>query len=243
MVTDEEIREVCAEWVRGEHFPIQDGDEQQLRERLAEDPEGWCRVLRTMTEELSDPEEGSHLAYVLAPLMELRGPAWEPEVVAQVLESRKAASVVAEAFDLGYSDRTGKDARLRAYRLFGREVVISTWLRYLKSASNWDFWPYALICEVILQEHEEAWALLTAMIEQARIEDLDVLGAGFLEDLLGGPLGNRWIERIERQAQASDRFRQALEHLWIDGDVSEPTFLRMERAAGVPLARARPDAS
>ncbi len=29
MVTDEEIREVCAEWVRGEHFPIQDGDEQQ----------------------------------------------------------------------------------------------------------------------------------------------------------------------------------------------------------------------
>jgi hypothetical protein len=147
--------------------------------------------------------------------------------------------VVAEAFDLGYSDRTPREDRLRAYELFGREVVIGTWLRYLRGESNWDFWPYALISEMTSANPEEAWALLTAMIDLAPSDDIDVLGAGFLEDLLGGPLANAWIERIESHGRNSERFREALRHLWIDGDVTEDTFLRIERAAGVSLARDR----
>ena len=90
-------------------------------------------------EDLSDPDEGSNLAYVLAPLMEVRGPDWEPELVAGTRDGQQAASVVAEAFDLGHSVRTAREDRLRAYELFGREVVITTWLRYLRLESDWDF--------------------------------------------------------------------------------------------------------
>ena len=147
--------------------------------------------------------------------------------------------MVAEAFDLGHSVRTGREDRLRAYELFGREVVITTWLRYLRAESEWDFWPYALISELTSSDPEEAWALLTTMIDLAPSDDIDVLGAGFLEDLLSGPLADAWIERIETQGARSDRFREALGHLWIDGDVTEDTFLRIERTAGVRLARRR----
>ncbi|MCA1694361.1 MAG: hypothetical protein LC749_06340 [Actinobacteria bacterium] len=38
-VTEEEIHRVCEKWVRGEHFPVQDADEERLRARLGEDPE------------------------------------------------------------------------------------------------------------------------------------------------------------------------------------------------------------
>ncbi|MCA1694362.1 MAG: hypothetical protein LC749_06345 [Actinobacteria bacterium] len=117
-------------------------------------------------------------------------------MVARTRDSRQASSVVADAFDLGHSGRTPAEDRLRAYELFRREVVIGTWLRYLRTESDWD-WPYALISELTSANPEEAWALLTTMIDLAPSDDINVLGAGFLEDLLGGPLADAWIERIE----------------------------------------------
>ncbi len=131
---------------------------------------------------------------------------------------------------------------MEAYDLLGRDLVVTTWLRHLSEGSShdWHFWPYNLVTVLIERRPAEAWAAITAMIDQAPLEHAERLGAGFLEDLLGGPLGDAWIERVEELAARSERFRAALRNLWIDGDVSPETFRRIERAAGDELARKRP---
>jgi len=243
LVTDDEIRLMCEGWVRGEHFPIQEDDENRLGRLIATDPDQWWRVLNGMLDDLTDSNEGSNLAIVLAPVIAAKGHDWEVDLVSQTRGRRNAIAVVVEALDLGYSDRTSSENLMRAYQLLGRDLVMTTWLEYKRSESPWDSWPYTLIEEVISQDPDEAWLVITAMIESVRPEDIDVMGAGFLEDLLGGCSGDRFIDRIEEQAQASSRFREALGHLWIDGKVTEATLLRIERASGVPLARRREDST
>ena len=236
-VTDDEIRVICRGWVRGEHFPVQEADEERLGELIAADADQWWRVAHDMIEDLTDRNHGVNLAIVLALVIAAKGHEWEEDLVSGSRGSRKATAVVVEAFDIGYSDRAGSEDRIRIYELLGRDLVITTWLEYLRTGSGWESWPYGLIEEVITQDPEEAWALITTMIEHVRPEDVDVMGAGFLEDLLGGGHGDAFVDRIEDLAQRSGRFREALGHLWIDGKVTETSLFRIQRAADVPLAK------
>jgi hypothetical protein len=242
IVTDAQVRAICEEWGRGEHFPVDDLDEEQVTAAMSADPERWWHVLRTVIEESPDAHYGLNLYWLLAPLIKVRGRAWEAVVVDEARTSHKAVAVVAEAlWQLRYTDRTTRIDPLRAYELLGRDLVVATWLKHLGEDSNydWDFCPYHLVDHLIRRQPEEAWLAITAMIDQAPREHAALLGAGFLEDLLGGRLGDLWIERIEELA-GSENFREALGTLWIDGDVSADTFLRIERAARTRLARKRP---
>jgi hypothetical protein len=242
-VTDAEFKAICEEWGRGEHFPVKDLDEENVKAAISADPERWWKVLRAVIEESPNAHYGLNLRWLLAPLIEVRGRAWEAVVVREAVTSHKAIAVVAEAFSqLRHAGQTARIDPLRAYELLGRDLVVSTWLQHLREDSNydWDFWPYDLVDHLIERQPEEAWVVVTAMIEQATPALAGLIGAGFLEDLLGGRLGDLWIERIEELAGRSENFREALANLWIDGDVSAETFLRIERAARIQLDRKRP---
>lgn len=241
-MTDDEIRAICTEWARGEHFPVDDGDEWQLIAAIAAEPERWWRMLREVIDRSPDVDYARNLSYVLAPLIGVRGHAWRAKVVEETRASHKALAVVADAFwSMQFHEGELRVDPMEAYDLLGRELVVGTWLRHLQSGEqdDWDFWPYNLVVKLIDRRPEEAWAAITEMIERAPSDHAGVLGAGFLEDLLGGPLGDAWIERIEELATRSKPFQAALGHLWIDGDVAPDTFIRIERAAGVELARKR----
>lgn len=210
-MTDDEIREICREWASGEHFPVDDVDEQQLTAAMAAEPEHWWTVLREMIEQSPNVGYGENLSWVLAPLIGVRGRAWRATVVEETRGSPKAIAVVADAFwTLQFHDGELRVDPLEAYDLLGRELVVTTWLRHLSEASSydWDFWPYNLVTELIDRRPDEAWTTITAMIEQAPLEHAELLGAGFLEDLLGGALGDAWIERVEELAARSERFRR-----------------------------------
>ena len=242
-MTDEEIRAICEAWGRGEHFPINELDEQQLARDIRSDPERWWRVLRAVIEESPDAEYGYSLSCVLVSLIKVRGRGCAADLVEEVRTSTKATAVLADALEaLEFEEGDARVDPLEAYELFGRDLVVSTWLRHLEEAPDrdWDGWPYNLVIELIRRKPDEAWITITEMIEQAPLEHAELIGAGFLEDLLGGRLGDIWIERIEELAERSENFRAALAHLWIDGDVFPATFERIERAAGSPLARRRP---
>lgn len=239
-MTDEDIRAICEEWARGEHFPVDELDEQHLAAAMSAEPERWWDVLRRVIEDSPSPAFGENLSWVLALLVKVRGRAWAPVLVGEAGASRKVLAVVADAFwSLQFDDGEARIDPLRAYELFGRDVVVSTWLRHMCEGadSDWDYWPYNLVRELVEREPEEAWITITTMIEEAPLDHAELLGAGFLEDLLGGPLGDAWTDRIEELAGRSDNFRAALAHLWIDGQVAPETFRRIERAAGTELAR------
>ena len=242
-MTDAEIKAICEECGRGEHFPVNDLDEQNVKAAMSADPERWWKVLRAVIEESPDAHYGLNLHWLLAGLIEVRGRAWEAIVVEEARDSHKVVAVVADAFwHLQFGGKTTRIDRRRAYELFGRDLVVSTWLQHLRQDSNydWDFWPYDVVDHLIKRQPEEAWIVVTAMIDEATRTQAGRIGAGFLEDLLGGRLGDLWIERIEDVAGRSENFREALANLWIDGDVSADTFLRIERAARAPLDRKRP---
>lgn len=240
-MTDEQIWVVCDEWARGQHFPVDQLDERQLVAAMSADPARWWNVLRGVIDDSPTYEYAENLSWVLAPLVSVRSGTWPAVLVEETRAIYKAVAVVAYAFD-HLHDRVGKARmdRLRAYELLGRDLVVSTWLRHMAEGANSDrdFWPFFLVKELIERNPEEAWTTIVQMIETASLREASHLGAGFLEDLLGGRLGDEWIDRIEEQARRSEKFRAALAALWIDGDVAPDTFLRIERAAGAKLDRA-----
>jgi hypothetical protein len=76
---------------------------------------------------------------------------------------------------------------------------------------------------------------LVAIAEAAPEEVLGWVGAGPLEDFIKDDRDR--VAWVEEQAARSARFRRALGNVWIDNAVSHETLLRIERAAGVELAR------
>jgi hypothetical protein len=82
---------------------------------------------------------------------------------------------------------------------------------------------------------------LLAIVERATSEwVLECVGAGPLEQLVCDD--ESCIRWIEAQAARSFRFRDALSHVWIGGDVSHATFLRIEAAVSRRLDNPRRDA-
>ena len=86
------------------------------------------------------------------------------------------------------------------------------------------------------QDEERVRAGLLALVDAAPDDDdLLYVGAGPLEDFIEHDDSRvRWIEA---QASMSARFRRALSNVWIWGSVPDEVAERVERAAGVPLAK------
>lgn len=89
-MTDEEIREICREWARGEHFPVDDVDEQHLAAAIASDPAQWWTVVREVIEESSNVGYAENLSWVVASVIGVRGRAWRATVVEEARGSAKA---------------------------------------------------------------------------------------------------------------------------------------------------------
>ena len=76
---------------------------------------------------------------------------------------------------------------------------------------------------------------LLALIDAATDDLLSYVGAGPLETFISADESRvRWIEN---QAARSVRFRKALANVWTWGTEPDDVAARLERAAGVPLAR------
>jgi hypothetical protein len=86
------------------------------------------------------------------------------------------------------------------------------------------------------QDEERVRSGLLALIDAASgDDDLAYVGAGPLEDFIENDESRlRWIEG---QARTSARFRRALSNVWVWGMQRNEVAERVERAAGVPLAR------
>jgi hypothetical protein len=84
-------------------------------------------------------------------------------------------------------------------------------------------------------DEERVRSGLIDLIERAPSDDvLAVVAAGPLEVFVTDDESR--LHWIERQADTSPRFRQALAGVWVfGGEVSDETFVRLERAARQPL--------
>ncbi len=75
---------------------------------------------------------------------------------------------------------------------------------------------------------------LLGLIEAADDDGLSVVAADPLEVFVCNDASR--LHWIELQARRSERFRQALAEVWV-WELPSDAFSRLERAAGVPLAR------
>jgi hypothetical protein len=79
-------------------------------------------------------------------------------------------------------------------------------------------------------------ALLDLLVDRAPNDTvIEMIGAGPLEDFIVRHNEDR-LNWIEQRASSSARFRQALARVWI-WNIDPDAFARVERVAGVPLAR------
>jgi hypothetical protein len=120
-----------------------------------------------------------------------------------------------------------------AWHRFRRDPPVETssdhpdeWASQLWHTSGW------------YDEGNPVQAAVVEIIEQANSdEELGNIGAGILENCVSGQESVlRWIEE---QAGASVKFRRALRDVWVYDFLDPVAFARVERAAGVPLAKLR----
>jgi hypothetical protein len=77
-----------------------------------------------------------------------------------------------------------------------------------------NFWAYRSLEELIIQDPEGAWTIITRIIHNVHdVETLDYVAASVLEDLIcQHPY--ILIERIEALARADAHFKKALSNVW-----------------------------
>jgi hypothetical protein len=135
-----------------------------------------------------------------------------------------------------------------ALSLVTLEEIADAWCRYQTRPhvvgvddDDPDWWAVELLMVGGFWSDElRVRAVLDLLVDRAQDDDvIEVVGAGPLEDFVKDYDEDRLVW-IERRAASSARFRQALAHVWI-WSLEPDVFARVERAAGVPLAR--PDAS
>jgi hypothetical protein len=124
------------------------------------------------------------------------------------------------------------------------EEIAQAWCRYQTRPhipgvedEDPDWWAIELLMDSRFQSDEQRLrTTLDLLIERAPDDDvLGVAAAGPLEDFLSLPEENR-LRWVEQRAVESDRFRQALQSVWV-WNLPPDAFARIEQAAGAPLTR------
>jgi hypothetical protein len=87
-----------------------------------------------------------------------------------------------------------------------------------------------IIKNIIRNDPERAWEIILALIEAAPDEKFLVdIGVGILENLLAYH-AEKFIDRIEIEANRNVKFIEALESVWRRRDISDEIWRRIQRA-------------
>jgi hypothetical protein len=128
----------------------------------------------------------------------------------------------------------------------GLAHIAATWMAYHRAEDhtgpayedpNW--WAVELWMDAAWFRHE-AWvrACILEIIAIAESgDDFGIIGAAIMEVFITKDLDR--VAWIEREAATSEGFRRSLANVWIWGSVPDAVSERVERAAGVALAKPR----
>lgn len=89
--------------------------------------------------------------------------------------------------------------------------------------------------ELLEQDGDEAWYVLSELVRRASVDALGAIGAGPLEDWLGNH-GETIIDRVEEAAAGDQRWRIAVSAVW-QGKMTDDLWARVQQARGDEPAR------
>lgn len=117
------------------------------------------------------------------------------------------------------------------------EALVPLWLADNLTERAEDDFPWSALCVFELRGYpEEAWTFIRKALAGAEtVWQVVMLAAGPLEDLIAEH-GEAVIERIEREARHSARFRFALTGVWPQGHGHNPIWARVEAARAASMA-------
>lgn len=124
------------------------------------------------------------------------------------------------------------------------ESIAQAWVRYQNTDDDGterlrDWWAIQIwLGSAVFDDEIRHREGLLRLIDAAQSDDdLGIIGAGPMEDFITSHTESR-LAWIETEASRSPSFRRVLASVWI-WSIPEDAFLRVERAARVPLARPR----
>jgi len=235
-----EIHEVCRDWASGRYFPLAVAPERavdDLRIMTRELPEAWWNGIALLLEKADSEEDLSDgLGFILRALILNGGDDAEASAKSRALNDPKWADLLYWA-TFNEEDESGTSVM---FELLGRQLILTTYLRYLTQESDWDMWSDFVLDSLVNSKPSEALRAVVTLLEDARGDDglIGVLAAGPLEDLikLHAPT---IVDEIEIEARRNESFRKALAGTWI-WDIDPIVFERIEHAAGEVLAKPLP---
>ncbi len=117
------------------------------------------------------------------------------------------------------------------------EALATLWLADNAAERQDDDVPWSVLCVLELGGHpEETWVFVRKALAAAEtVWQVVMLAAGPLEDLIADH-GATVIDRIEREARQSPRFRFALTGVWPQGNRQSPVWTRVEAARAAAMA-------
>lgn len=117
------------------------------------------------------------------------------------------------------------------------EALVPLWLADNREEREEDDFPWSALCVFELRDHPDLiWAFVQKALAGAEtVWQVIMLAAGPLEDLIADH-GAAMIDRIERAARHSPRFRFALTGVWPQGNRASPVWARIEAARESAMA-------
>ena len=116
-----------------------------------------------------------------------------------------------------------------------REAVIQAYLRHaaLGSADEEYFWGWEAVTEFVRSRPAaEAWELVLELLDRASEDEVGLVIAGPLEDLVCQH-GATLVSEIEQRAVADEYFRWALGGIWLSrGELPDDVLYRIVHASG-----------
>lgn len=117
------------------------------------------------------------------------------------------------------------------------EALAALWLADNRNEREDDDFPWSALCVFELRAYPDlTWSFVQKALEGAEtVWQVIMLAAGPLEDLIAEH-GEDMIERIERAARHSPRFRFTLTGVWPQGNAQSPVWARIEAARATDMA-------
>lgn len=116
------------------------------------------------------------------------------------------------------------------------EALVALWLADNEVEPEDESFPWSVLCVFELREHPEVlWGFIRkALTDATTVWQVVMLAAGPLEDLIADH-GAEFIDRIEREARHSARFRFALTGVWPQGEGDAELWARIEKARALAM--------
>jgi uncharacterized protein DUF6869 len=244
-VSVDEALELCKRWLAdGGGMTADRRDGSPLRTQVKHAPHDWFEAVLMLARDPAHVQAERRLGWPLAMVMESeakRGAQYERLAVARAKNDRNLMPVVVSA--IGFLDLTEPcgtnlyTAEFRVLNTFGEDDVLDSWRRLepapvASQQIHPDRWAYDVLFGITWDYREEAWRLITRLIDEAPNEDVaHSLSFSWLETYV--QQHDDVIERIEEKAARSARFRRVLRGCYAPLD-SPDVAARMEAAGKEP---------